>query len=556
MARTHEWTIPPAGGIHDGTRGLRHWRWGRWTNGLLTSTPLRCGGDQWYLIRARPGRDHRLAQSGLTVLFQQGSQILEQRYVRLCATDGSDGQLLLGWVHSPPHATRLSVQLEHADGRAPLAHLTWHAVAERHPKCHPLANVPRWSTMPSSACPQRLVLPRSLEQLSRLINHVEPQVADAPGSIEELRALTRGATCVLDPAWLHGLGVTWAQLERLAEESWILLDLATAGRLLQAAHVADCEVVWYTARHGLMSARVEYSDVQTRGFAMKDVLPYGIVTPAGRFAVRVLRAKGGWRQYADDVGFATLLSSLTPWERRSGDVLCAARPTAGGELMITDLPWLLSGAFGQPAASHVAAHLLRMHVGAPLPDAVQYWNRWEDMDVVVRDLADVPHRCPPLKVARWATNDPRCARLGIVVTGLGARLRRHTIIQTGRIDAAAAHGGLPPEPMTIFMKWLAREVREQTNWARRHLTGRVVTWQFDTVAGLKYVCHFDSAAWIGDLPVETVNVRLGPEAVTRPRRSPPNNEIWLNDDEGLLGDRSLCFQEELTRRLCAWLERH
>ena len=98
--------------------------------------------------------------------------------------------------------------------------------------------------------------------------------------------------------------------------------------------------------------------------------------------MRVLRADRAWKRYADEHGFATLLASETPVARHCGDVLSAARPIGGGELIATDLPWLVAGLHGPLLAPRLAQHALRMHLAGPLDDRVQYWNRWDDGQIV------------------------------------------------------------------------------------------------------------------------------------------------------------------------------
>jgi hypothetical protein len=89
--------------------------------------------------------------------------------------------------------------------------------------------------------------------------------------------------------------------------------------------------------------------------------------------------------------------------------------------------------------------------------------------------------------------------------------------------------------MIIFMKMLAREAREQTEWARRHLRGLTVIWQFDSAAGRRYAANYASAApFISGTPQ---TVRLAQAA-----------------DAGLLGDGSLVFQTQLSARLRRLIE--
>ena len=206
--------------------------------------------------------------------------------------------------------------------------------------------------------------------------------------------------------------------------------------------------------------------------------------------------------------------------------------------------------------------------GHPLEDHVQYWNRWDDGNVVVRDISDLARRYAPLQAVRWASPDARRAHLGITMAhtcGTGfqpvnevsrGKTIHHTMIRTGRIDNVDVHDGLPPEPMTIFMKWLAREAREQTAWARRHLADRVVTWQFDTADGLKYAANYDSAEPIAHLTPKMVRLRMrGPAADTKPAAEEADEVLTLSEDEGLYGDGSLAFQKALTHYLRRVIER-
>jgi hypothetical protein len=523
---------------------LRPWSW----NGRpeLVSDPVRCARDQWYLVRARLTDGARLTQPTLLAVFFSNGEALRQRCLRLLAGPGPDHELL-GWLETPPGATHLQVCIPDPAVRERLTEVVFHKVSERDPKCHPLANVPRWSSCRPPFAIRRVALPSGLGELKELLGGVQVELRASPRSLAELAGWARGAACVLDPQWVNNLKLTWADLERLAATSWLLADLDTTARLAAQAGVAKAELVTHVAAHGLMSARAEYADVPTRGLALQDVVPYATWDPAGGFCARAIRADASWRQYADRVGFATLLACETPWAQKHGDVLSAIRAVGGGELIATDLPWLVAGHHGPLLAPRLAAHLLRMHLAEPLADHVQYWNRWEDADVVVRDIADLAGRYPPLRTVRWASADPALAHLGVTLAQSGGRPTRQVIIRTGRIDNLSAHDGLPPEPMMILMKWLAREVREQTPWARRHLTDSVVTWQFDTADGLKYAVQFDAAESPGGQKPAVVRVRIGGPA--EPREGAAGLTIRLTQDEGLFGDRSVEFQDTLMRSL-------
>jgi hypothetical protein len=133
------------------------------------------------------------------------------------------------------------------------------------------------------------------------------------------------------------------------------------------------------------------------------------------------------------------------------------------------------------------------------------------------------------------------------------------MICSGRIDQHAVHDGVPPEPMAIFIKSLAREVRERTRWACRFLSDTTVSWQFDTAAGLKYALHYDSAASpAGHAPQALLILRAagssrGDQAVHVSRSTPITWSVPA--DAGIFGDRSLIYQAELNRRLRGWIER-
>ena len=123
------------------------------------------------------------------------------------------------------------------------------------------------------------------------------------------------------------------------------------------------------------------------------------------------------------------------------------------------------------------------------------------------------------------------------------------MLRSGRIDSVALHDGLPAEPLMILMKHLAREVREQTAWSQR-LAGTILTWQFDTAAGLKYAASFDAAPDLADVPACVVRLRMARHA--KPTASSEHTVFF--ESEGLFGDGAFEFQEHLMavlRRLIA-----
>lgn len=512
-----------------------------------------CAGDEWYLIRATPAEPAHTARAVLPIVFQRADRAIGRRAIDLRAPYARSGELL-GWFRTPARATHVQIRFPTETGAPTFDALALHRVAERDTKCHPLACPPRWDTYRTPFPIRRIVLPASLAPLTRVLAGADTQVLTTPSSKARLLHVVHEAAWVLDPAWVPALGLTLADLERLASCSWALVDLETMATLVRRGGVADVQLVAYASPHGMMSARVEYADVPTRGFALQDVAPYSVFDARGRFAQRALRHSRGWRDYAGEVGFATLLSTETPWAHRHGDVLSAMRPVGRGELIATDLPWLCAGGHGAPLAPRIAEHLLRMHVALPLADHVQFWNRWDELDVITRDIGDLAGRCPPLQTARWASPDARMVHLGITLPPLrnNESPRQHWLVQTGRIDPLADHDGLPPEPMMIFMKWLAREARERTPWALRHLSDKRVTWQFDTCAGLKYAANFDAAPRCTEERIRAARIRLDGRPTGR-QSAPGIEAIVLAGDDGVEGDGAFAFQEALMRRLTKWL---
>jgi hypothetical protein len=540
----------PGGGLRAGSTIMRGWRWERMRK-LVVSAPVRCKRDQWYLARGTAAESRAGApRPAFAIRFLQDGDELAQRSLMLHARNGHDGELL-GWFQTPEHATHLQILLAEAEPVA-LAEVMLHAVAERDPKCHPLANVPRWTTYQPPFPIERLILPETLAGLAEVvpesaISHLRPR------SRADLTNYAGGAACVLDPAWVSDLGFTWEHLLRLAGRCYLVVDLETAGKLLTGAGVKGLELFTDEAPHGVMSARVEYADVQTRGFALQDVFPYGSLTAAGGFQLRALRANRAWRRLADELALTTLLASETPSPRQSGHVLSAAAPIGRGELIVTDLPWLVVGNMGQLVAPRLARHALRMHLGSPLEDDLQYWNRWDDSQIVVRDICDLARRYPPLQTVRWAPSADGQARLGVFLPAQGSSGSVRTVlIRSGRIDNLAPHGGLPPEPMMIAMKQLAREAREATAWAQRHLAGVNVVWQFDTAAGLRYTLNYPSAEASACGGMRSFRLRSGNCA--RDSAGPDETMIALEEDEGIFGDGSLDYLKNLMGRIRRWIE--
>ncbi len=558
----------PRGGLQVQAKVVRRWRWS--PAGELLSAPVRCKREQWYLARGFLSNGVVEGAPNLLLRFLREGEVVREQCVALRAVaEAERGEALLGWVQAPEDATHLQVCLPEAPEATRFDRLVLHPVAERDPKCHPLANVPRWSSYRPVFPLTRVVLPTSLEVLADRLDGVRIELVASPHSLRKLAARVVGAACVIDPQWVRDLALELPDLERVAAGSWLIVDLETFSTLLNRAAsaggrtgragAAHAKTVTYTAEHEIMSARVAYADVSTRGFALEDVIPYATFAGEAVFRTRVLLASKGWKHYAAETGFATLLASETPWEKKCGDVLSAARPIDHGELIVTDLPWLVAGRHGRLLAPRLAEHLLRMHLGGPIADSVQYWNRWDDCRVLVRDVGDMPRWYPPLRTVRWTSERHGLARLGITLPAAGMPgYGRHLMVCTGRIDRCAGDDGMPPEPMMIFMKWLAREVRERTRWARRSLAETAVTWQFDTADGLKYALHYDSAAGAATgMPVSTLILRADGGGAENHAACPtdPSLQVWRwPADVGVFGDDSLRYQADLTGRLRRWIE--
>jgi len=534
----------PAGGLHAG-RIRRRWGWSGTRE--LVSRPIRCQRETCYLARAQQphgGTPHRL----LLVDFLRDGHWLESRCLRLDPNAGAAGELI-GWVTSPADATHLRLHVPACESTSALLALTLHPVAALDPICHPLANVPPWNTYQMPLALSRLLLPRELEALATHLEWLPVEVLGTPRSKAHLGRLARGSACIVGTEWVDRLRLRLADVESLAAAGWIIVDTASLARLIGAACGERLSVTTHTSRNGIMSARVEYADVPTRGLALQDVIPYTLIDRRGRFAMRAIRNSHGWRRQSADAGWVTLLSLETPWEQERRDVLSVMRGVGNGRLLATDLPWLVAGAYGPLLAPRIAAHLLRMHLGGPVADHVQYWNRWAAPQELVRDIADLPSRYPRLRTMRWVGADPAVAHLGISLPAAGAE--RHLLVSTGRIDDAGRHGGLPAQPMMIFMKWLACQWERGVPWALRHLSRCRVTWQFDTTMGLKYAAEFEAA---DDPPrpdprIVRLRVADGPSGV-----SPGGDTLVLPANDGPHGDGSLAWLDELTRHLLPLIE--
>lgn len=536
----------PTGGLVAGRATCRRWRW-QVRRGVWQTAPVRCSQESWYLVQAKPADGARTAVDVL-VVFYCDDHALERRAIHLvCSSDPGAGPDAYAWLEVPQRVTHLAVVLPADAAARHLATLHLYPVSERDPVAHPAANTPRWSKLHTPQPVTRLRVPPNLAVLAEILSGLRVEVVEPPRTHAELVRAACDAAYVVQRAAAAQLGLTWAALAHLATRSHVFIDLATAADVLGRAGV-QTRAIDYHEPHGLMSARVEYGDVATRGFAMQDVLPMSTLEADGGFGLRVLRNSRAWRAHATAHSVATLLSSETPWMSHRGDVVSAAMPTAGGELLLTDLPWIVAGVHGPQVAPRLAAHLLRMHLGLPLGDHLQYWLRGEGTSIIVRDIADVAQRYAPLQTVRWAAPHGHVAHLGLTLPG-SPTAKRHCVFHTGRIDTAESHDGLPPEPLMIFMRWLAREQREQTAWARRHLGDLVVTWQFDVHHATKYATNFGSARALPP-PTDSHAVRFAAAtSSTRKAEARSLPTITLPHDEGLLGDGSLAVQDTLTKAL-------
>lgn len=546
----------PGGGLQRGAR--RHaWRWA--TNGTLLTAPLRCRPEEWFCLSVG-GLSLAASTPVLLVEFLESPEAHdghERRAIEFHVNQRTDRCARLAWVQAPASARAMRIRV-----LLPPDCANWelfaHSVAERDPKCHPCANVPRWSTYSPPSLLTGIVLPRELDALAPLLSDSGTRVADCPPSRAALARLVRGKAAVLPQTWVQRLDLDIEHVEALAQEAWVILDLETLAMLVAHSGAAETEVATYAAVNEFMSARNEYADTATRGMALMDCTPYGSLNANGKYSIRVLRATRQWKRYADRAGYATLLSSRTAWDTRSDDVLSTARPIGHGEVLGTDLPWLCAGAFGRPIAPDSAAHLLRMHLGCQINPWTQFSCRSHEDHIVVRDAADLARRHPALRTQRWRSDDARIARLGLSLGRPDAP--RELALDSGRIDVRDHHDGAPPEPLLILMRQLAREVSERSAWAVRKLTDVRITWRFETAAGLRYATLFDAA----EPPPRENSVRTlllrrdeslaadGP--LVRWDDRGPNERLRISSHLGLFGDRSFRLQQELAAAVLSRLK--
>ncbi len=328
----------PVGGLRVSEKLLRRWRWR--DPQAAASKPVRCKRDACYLVRAvfdAPGELPAEMPFGWRILlaFGDGRRVLHERFAELSPW-GCDPRLWFGWVRSPQDATHVS--LMPGDGPWPAA-LTLHPVAEPDIRSHPLAHVPPWSQYEARPPMERIVLPASragLEPLLRQGFGGELRIIDTPRSLRALAREVVGAAWVFDPAWA-GL-LSWRELRTLAEASRVVVDLDAFVRLTGRG----LKLVERSSDYDMFSARVEYADFATRGFALQDVFAW-CTFDGVRFSQRVIRRDAAWRRFAQREGFCTLLTNETPWENRNGDIVAALRDAGTGQLVVSDAAMMAWG---------------------------------------------------------------------------------------------------------------------------------------------------------------------------------------------------------------------
>lgn len=533
MPRTKNRPIGPGGGLTASAKQVRPWRWER--DAALLSRPIPCKKEEWHLIRAActTPADQPF---GLSIRYLADKMEIGRQAVSLLPSPAIRTEQI-GWFLTPPDATHFQVHLD--ETAAQIDTLLALPAGGRDPVCHPAANVPRWSVYQRTKPVERILLPSTLESLQESIRFGPINVIRMRGSFTKFLSAARHSALILDPAWVAEEGLTWQQLQRLAEDALVLVDLESAARLAASSAGGEIRSANYRDRESLFSAKNEYADTATRGFALQDIFPCCAVDEKGGFQARTIRHTRDWQRFADENAIATLLSCQTPWEGRVKDVLSAAMPTARGDLILTDLPWLVAGQRGALLAPRLAQHLLNMHLGGPLPDETQYWNRWDETHIVIRDIADMTRRYPGLQPVRYAPQG-ELVTLGLSLTTPNAQ--RHLLIETGRIDLRERHDGVPPEPLMIVMRWLERRHREQAPWTQRRLARCAVTWCYTSAAGRKYATMYSAAAPTA-APTHYLRIRMGTS--DRIEQGDGISRVTLRDDVGILGDGSLGFVERL-----------
>ncbi|MCG3128073.1 MAG: hypothetical protein CHACPFDD_02947 [Phycisphaerae bacterium] len=530
-------TMPaaPQGGLIGPGGRVRRWRW--IDNGAVASRPLRCGGDQSYVVQAST-RNGAACELVCHFLLRNGENAWHRVGI-------GPGERRLACVTTPDHCTHLSIAVpRHMAGDVADVHFreTDEPVAES----HPLANVPRWSRYAPPFAPRRVLLP---PELARMAGHVRgPAAVVDPAGLRRCAAW-RGSAVVLGAAEVRQLAIGWAELRRRAGGAIVLLSFdALAAVLARDAGAGERDSTGGTdgrvmrrASRGLCSCVVEYADWATRGFALQDALPCAAVDGAKRFRLPAWTGGRGWNQFAERQGIVRLLS-VRPGARGRG-ALSLACMVDGGAVIASDLPWLLAGVFGTPVATENIGRLVNAHLGGEVPDETQYWSASESVPRQVRDIAELCRRYAPLTAIRWASGAKEPLALGVSLaadsspaTPRGpAAAGDDVVLRTGRIDLPSELGGVPAEAMMIVMKQLARRQREGANGWRQT---RRLTWQFDAAAGHAHAHLYASAGAVGPRAPARVLTVAGAEA-------PQAEGIRLKTRLGPLADGCHRIVEEL-----------
>ena len=546
----------PGGGVVAGPRVTRGFRWR--SGGDLVCAPLRCRKEQSYFVRCRPRPDAQVDVAEMCVHFQDAGEPAGRRRVMLNAAYGNPptGDLY-GWFETPAESTHFQLRFAASAAAGAFDHIGIFPISERAAVSHPAANIPPGAHRPPNHI-RRVVLPASLESIAGDLAELELEIAAEPASRRALIERVRDSAWILDPEWVKRLRLGWGDLERLASLSWMIADLETVAGLLREDRGVKADVKRIRSDRDIPCAKVVYADVATRGFALHDVLPYATVDSDGRFGMRTMTGDRSWRRYADEFAFATLLSYAQSSNEKYPDVLSAARPIGGGELIATDLPWLLAGAHGPLVAPRLARHLLAMHLAGPLDERLQYWVPSREPNIVLREIAELPRHHPGLRAIRWSTGGDGVMHLGLTLESDAANgARRHLIVQTGRIDHRRGATSLPPEAMMCLMKHLAVETRESTEWARRHLAGMTLTWQFDSEADECFRHVYGSAECVtGGVATAPTVVCLIDEELNRVPDTMVDGakKLSIGVRHGVLGDGSIDYQRELARLLYREIE--
>lgn len=517
----------PTGGAYS-RRGRRQrtWNWRR-RQGRLCGE-LACAADEWYFVDARV--EACAAPPVLDVGFACGAQALSRASVPLHAL-AADGRCI-GWIKTPPHADRLHVALS-PEASCPLLRLDLHPVDDVCGVGHPAANTPRWSLGAPGAAPAAVLLPPALAALGDWLDpraRIEPLDGEL---LEPARLSGRRAVIVLD---VGAAPLGWRDLRAMMRHARVVIDLGTAAAALSAGGEVRLAARGRAWRAGVPAARVVEACAATRGFALEDAFPCAWLGERGRFAVRTLGGARTWKRLADRFGLTALLTLSSPDGKGEHETVAAA--SRAGDLVVTDLPWMLAGRFGPLLAPRVAAHALRAMLGLAVADAAHFWTASADPDLMVRDAADLARRYPPLRPVRWRDGADGVHRLGVTWAPPGAA-RGHVMLHTGRADVCGR--SIPPESMMV---WLRRLCSAGGDGDRRVV--EAVTWQFDTAAGAGYVPLFDSAA---ALPAEAATRHVAIVPAGTEGLAGCDAVIECRTPVGLLGDGSLELQIELDQAL-------